>query len=229
MRGLMLVVALAVTSSAFAATPILTDMKAGKFSGTLKSYVSKAIDGKKGELTVAKTGEGTLLTFKVEGAQGNEREEWLLQGDELVQREFDASGKMTRNYTAKITTTKPATAGEATFAIHCQDAAKNVCDGGIDSRNAWTISSNGDSVTYTVWGVEKAEDRNNPKANVIKRHEFSFRTVPSTTTPAATTAPTTGATPAPAANATTKAPAAATTPAAAPAPAKAAPAMPAKK
>ncbi len=178
MRGLMLAVALMVTSSAFASTPILSNLKPGNFNGTLKSYVSKAIDGKQGTLTVAKTEQGALMTFKVAGAQGSEREEWLLQGDQLVQREFDATGKMVKSYTAKITTTKPATAGEATFAINCTDAAKNVCEGGIDSRNAWTVSSTGDTVTYTVWGVEKPEDRTNPKAAVIKRHEFTFRTAP---------------------------------------------------
>lgn len=178
MRALMLVVALAVTSSAFAATPVLTNLKPGNFTGTIKSYVSKAIDGKQGALTVAKTATGTLMTFKVAGAQGMEREEWLVQGDTLKQTEYDATGKAVKSYTAKIAAAKPATAGEATFAINCSDAAKNVCDGNIDFRNAWTVGATGDTVTYTVWGVATPEDRANPKATPIKRHEFSFRAAP---------------------------------------------------
>lgn len=175
MRALMLIAALAVAGSAYAAAPVLTNLKPGKFTGTLKSYVSKAIDGKQGGLTVAKTAQGTLMTFTVAGAQGQEREEWLLTGDTLKQTEFDATGKAVKTYSGKIAAAKPATAGEATFAINCSDAAKNVCDGGIDFRNAWTVSATGDTVTYTVWGVATPEDRTNPKAAAIKRHEFSFR------------------------------------------------------
>lgn len=179
MRALMLVVALAVTSSAFAATPVLTNLKPGNFAGTFKS-VSKALDGKQGALTVTKTATGTLMTSTVAGAPGQEREEWLVQGDTLKQTEYDAAGKAVKTYAAKIVATKPATAGEATFAINCTDAAKNVCDGNIDFRNAWTVGATGDTVTYTVWGVATPEDRANPKAAPIKRHEFSYRAAPAT-------------------------------------------------
>ncbi|MBI2343948.1 MAG: hypothetical protein HYV02_06425 [Deltaproteobacteria bacterium] len=176
-RGFLALAVMLMSGSVLAeTTPILTNLQGGQFTGTIKSYVSKAIDGKKGDLTVKKTPEGTLMSFKLQGAAGQEREEWLVQGDTLIQREFDAAGKMTRTYTANIAPSRPMSAKEATFAIHCTDKAKNVCDAGIDNRNSWTITADANRVTYTVWGIEKKEDQVNPSAPVVKRHEFMFTT-----------------------------------------------------
>ncbi|GEM_PF-3424955 len=166
---------LVVSGSALAADPILSALKPGKYSGSVQSFVDSSINGKKGTVAVAKSEQGTVVTFVMDGAQGKEREEWLIQGSDLIQKEYDAAGKVVANYTSSITPARPATATEATFAVHCSDRAKNVCDNGIDARNSWTLAVNGDKLTYTVWGVKSKEDRANPTAPVVKRHEFSFQ------------------------------------------------------
>jgi hypothetical protein len=173
-RILITVLALLISSTAMASTPILSKLKNGSFAGTIKSFVSKSINGKKGTLEVQKQNDGTLMVFTMDGAVGQEREEWLVQGDTLVQREYNKQGQVVRTYSAAMTVERPVGAGEATYVIHCANKVSNDCDGGIDSRNAWTIAAKDNAITYTVWGVEKKADRVNPKAQVVKRHEFTF-------------------------------------------------------
>lgn len=161
-------------TTAMAAEPILGQLKSGQYAGQIASAVSKSLDGTQGKLDIKRTANGTLFTFTANGAKGQTREEWLFQGDALTQTEYNDDGKQVASYAALIDPARPMGTDEATFNVHCADRIKNVCDNGIDSRNAWTIAVRGDTLKYTVWGVETSEQRNDPKAPVVKRHEFTF-------------------------------------------------------
>ncbi len=142
-----------VASAATTCTP-------GTYNGKLWS-VAKDLNGKTGTLTVAKEGDKCVMNFKTEGS----KETWELAGNNLIQKEYDAAGKVTSQYTATLNGDK--------YVINCKDKAKNVCDGDVDSRNYWQLNTTTDKVVYTVYGVG-TENKTNPTAAVAKRHEFTF-------------------------------------------------------
>lgn len=174
-RWILLGLVAGMASVAAADEQILSQLKSGQFTGTVASKVNQAFHGKTGKLTVQKMREGTLFTLVLEGAQGKAREEWLLQGDTLIQREYNAAGKRVAEYNAIMTAEQPIGASRATFKVHCEDSAKNICDNGIDARNTWTLAVEGDTVKYIVQGIPSPADRNNPKAQIVTRHEITFQ------------------------------------------------------
>lgn len=152
----------------------------GQYSGKLWS-VDSGLNGKTGTLTVTRTVtrevEKCVMKFKAEGAN----EVWEVSGNTFVQKEFDNSGKVTQEYRANLE--------GSNWVINCKDRAKNDCDAGIDYRNYWQLKTTPSEVIYTVYGVG-SDKKTDTTAKAAKRHEFSFKMTPiSTTTP--TTTPTT--------------------------------------
>jgi len=133
----------------------------GMYNGQLQSVLID-LNRKEGVLTVEKNGEKCIMNFKTEGAS----EVWELNGKNLIQKEFDNSGKIVQQYSATLEGDK--------FVINCKDRTKNECDGGIDSRNYWQLVTTPSEVIYAVYGVS-SDYRNDPNAVAMKRHEFTFK------------------------------------------------------
>lgn len=160
---------LALSVSAFAADPFLANLKAGSWTGTVAESVSPALKGKKFTATTETTGDQVKITVRVDGAQGEEREEWVVTPTKLVQSEFDAIGKMVgAPYTANTKSAQTNTA--RTYEINCTDRATNQCDNGIDFRNKWSLVASGNTLKYIVTGLR---DKAKPDS-LGTRHVFEF-------------------------------------------------------
>lgn len=166
MATIVSVVLCSVTVMAWAADDtILGDLKPGAY---------QAADAATRTLTIQRTANGVVCTLA--DANSKAREEWLVQGAEMVQKEYDASGRVVTTFKGEVTPDRPLGSAEATFAVACTDRTKNQCTNGLDARTARTLMIKGKDLVYTVWGLEKPMDRSNPTAPVIKQKELVFRT-----------------------------------------------------
>lgn len=156
--------------------PILNDLKPGQYVATTTDAADPASRGKSGKLTVQRTPDGVLCTFVADNASGKAREEWLVQGADLTQKEYDANGRVQVTFKGEINPDRPLGNAEATFVVACTDRTKNVCTSNLDARTARTLTVQGKAITYTAWGVPKPLDRGNPAAPVVKQRELVFRT-----------------------------------------------------
>ena len=165
MRIITMLAVLAVATAGLAATPVT--FKDGNYTGSIKS-VNASLNGKKATLTVKSSGYNTTLTFKLDGAQGQEREEWVVTDNKLVQTEYDAAGAPTAKYGATLNKT---TADAATFSIDCTDRAKGVCDNNVPANVTWTLKTAGNQVWYIVNGPQ---DKTVPNSPVVERYNMAF-------------------------------------------------------
>ncbi len=153
------------------AIPILSKIHPGNFIGVARSYVDKAVKSTPGKLSVRKTNEGILFTFVMDGAEGKSRQEWLMQGADLVQRKYDAEGKLIDRTIATITPARPVGEQEATFAASCGGPEDPPCGSGVGAKDSWTISSKGDVLKYTQWGAGDG----GVDAPLVKKQEMIFQ------------------------------------------------------
>jgi len=141
----------------------------GHYEGTIVDSINPSMKGLKLNADVKTEGSNVVATVTYEGG----KEVWTWTDTTLTQEEIDlATNKPVRQYGAVAATTP--TGSQQRYAIRCTDKAKNVCDAGIDSRNAWEIETGANSLKYTVYGVASAVEKANPAATAIKRHEFVF-------------------------------------------------------
>lgn len=120
---------------------------------------------------------GTLIA-KVQFQNGTS-EEWIVSGKKLTQKEFDATGKLTRQYSANEDDNSQGSQGDGTsFAINCANRAQNTCDAGIDARHTWTLRPQSNGFSYIVSGVAD-EARNDRSVTPARRHELAFHKVAS--------------------------------------------------
>lgn len=141
--------------------------------GDLKPGAYRAADAAR-MLTIQRTADGVVCTLTDPVTKA--REEWLVQGAELVQKEYDASGRGVTTFKGEVTADRPLGSAEATFSVACTDRTKNQCANGLDARSARTLTIKGKELVYTAWGVAKPLDRSNPAAAVVKQKELVFRT-----------------------------------------------------
>lgn len=162
--------ALVFSFNAKAADKFLSNFKAGNWTGTVTESVSPDLKGKKITATTETTADQVKIVTRVEGAQGQEREEWVITQTKLTQAEFDAAGKAVgAPYTANA---KPAQTDTArTFEINCADRKANQCDNGIDYRNNWSLVANANTFKYIVTGLR---DKAKPDS-LGTRHVFEFK------------------------------------------------------
>ena len=155
--------------SAKAADKFLSNFKAGNWTGTVADSVSADLKGKKITATTEATADQVKIVTRVEGAKGQEREEWVLTPTKLVQTEFDAAGKAVgASYTANAKSAQ--TDSARTFDINCADRTAGKCDNGIDFHNNWSLVASGNTFKYIVTGLR---DKTKPDS-LGTRHVFEF-------------------------------------------------------
>lgn len=172
-----IVLALVFSGAAKAEDTWLSKFAAGAWEGRVANSVSEGLNGKKFNATVVPSSEGVLITTKLEGANGAEREEWKLTPTQLIQTEYDAEGKAVTTYTADRRV-----GSENIYDIRCEDRAANKCDAGIDKNNHWVLDVQGNTFTYIVRGLTNKED----PTSVGERHRFVFKPNTPTTEKTAT-------------------------------------------
>ena len=150
-----------------AADNYLANFKAGKWQGTVADSVSADLKGKKMTATTATMGDAVTVTVKTEGDTG--QEVWKITPTQLVQTEYDATGKTLGTYTADLKK-DTTTATTRTFEIHCADRAAGKCDNNINPKNNWVLTVAGGKFTYIVNGLK---DKTNPNS-YGQRHRFEF-------------------------------------------------------
>ncbi len=181
MRNIILAVllGLALSASAFAeatadkpaiaADPFLANLKAGQWTGKVTESVSPALKGKAVTATTEATADQVKITVRVEGAAGEEREEWVVTPARLTQTDFDAAGKVVgAPYAANVKLAQTNTA--RTYEINCANRATNQCDNGVDFRNKWALVASGNTLKYIVTGLK---DKAKPDS-LGTRHVFEF-------------------------------------------------------
>lgn len=162
---LAVVVALSLPVVAGAASNYTGNFQAGTYTGTVTSVIP-AIDGKPATMEVKQIGNKVIATVSFEGG----KEVWTWDNNKLNQQEIDLKKNtvaMTYDANAKGTPTGT----KQTYYINCKDTANNVCDAGADYRNYWILDTNGNKITYTVFGVDPAK-KADKSLKATKRHEF---------------------------------------------------------
>ena len=159
---------LALSASAQAADKFLANFKAGSWTGAVTESVSPALKGKKITATTETTADQVKIVVRVEGAAGQEREEWVVTPTKLTQTEYDAAGKSVATYAADVRTAQTNTA--RTYDIHCTNRTANQCDNNIDFHNHWALVASGHTFKYIVNGLK---DKANPDS-LGTRHIFEF-------------------------------------------------------
>jgi hypothetical protein len=156
----------AVVSLLLAALPASVhafDCVPGNYSGKTWS-VTKPLGGHSATLGVSKRGDWCVMRFDCPAADA--REIWELKENKLKQVEIDAAGKEIQGYGATLEVRD----GVEGYYIDCPGGS---CDAGVDSRYFWRISSRGNRIIYSVFGVAP-DKQSNPKTKAKKRHEYTF-------------------------------------------------------
>lgn len=154
MRILILLLCLCWTLPVLASEAILGKLKSGVFQGTIQATGHPQWHGKAGQVTVQKTVDGVWVTFKIAGAPGKAREEWLIQGADLVQRSYNADGRVVATAQATITADEPFGEQEATFVVECP-AEKSGC-----TSQTLTLRVDGGALIYSVAGATASTSTN---------------------------------------------------------------------
>jgi len=139
------------------------DCVPGSYSGKTWS-VTTPLHGHSATLSVTERDGWCVMRFECPAAGA--REIWELKENKLKQVEIDASGKETQGYGATL----EVRGGVEGYYIDCPGGT---CDAGVDSRYFWRITSKGNRIVYSVWGVAP-ELQSDPKAKARKRHEYTF-------------------------------------------------------
>lgn len=156
-------------SEAFASDAFLSQFKAGKWEGQVTNTVSPDLKGKKFSAMTEVAENAVTVKVKWDGATGQAGEEWKITPTQLIQTEYDASGKAIGTYAADLR--KGTTAGERTFDVHCANREAKECDNGIDPANHWILKTDGTQLDYVVRGLK---DKNDP-ASLGERHFFQLK------------------------------------------------------
>lgn len=165
-----LMMGLGLTSEAFASDAFLSQFKAGKWEGQVVNTVTPDFKGKKLSATTEVAGDTVKVKVVWDGATGQTGEEWKITPTQLIQTEYDASGKVIGTYAADARKGSTAT-GERTYDVHCANREAKECDNGIDPNNHWILKTDGARFDYVVRGLKDAA---NP-ASLGDRHFFQLK------------------------------------------------------
>ncbi len=124
------------------------------------------------EATMELSRRGDDLVAEVKLADGSE--EWVWNARHLSQTEYDTKGKELRKYTA--TAHSPGSANGQIFEVDC--SSKGSCTEQIDSRHSWRLETDGEGITYSVYGVSM-DEWGDKAATAHKRHVLRFSRVES--------------------------------------------------
>ena len=164
-----LVISFGFVSGAFASDAFLSQFKAGKWEGQVMNSVTPDFKGKKFSAMTEVADSEVKVKVKWDNTAGQAGEEWKITPTQLIQTEYDASGKVIGTYAADLR--QGATAGERTFDIHCANREAKQCDNGVDPNNYWILKTDGTQLNYVTRGLRDAND----PSSLGERHFFQLK------------------------------------------------------
>lgn len=150
-----------------AGTNFVSSFREGTYKGHVVSVDPRINDT---EAMLNLTREGNTLSATVTLADGVETWEW--DASRLTHVELDGNRKPLRTYTATAAGRSSDAAQE--YAVDCSRTGS--CSVDIDPRHRWSLETNGDSITYSVYGVP-AEKWGDAGAVASSRHVMRFTPV----------------------------------------------------
>lgn len=149
-------VALALPALAWSASPYVSSIKSGTYTGTMT--IKKDNSQMPVTMEVKNTGENVEAVVKTTDPKSKEVsvENWTLNDKTFIQKELDPKTNAVANQYG-ATGTNAAPTKEQVYKINCADAKANKCDGDVDHRYSWKVQPTATGLNIVGVGVGKEQ------------------------------------------------------------------------